>query len=231
MLNEADYLCAKSTLILSQTFYMQNEGSNDKIYLSEAIKTHPTVQGKRFWSEFFAYSIHEEVTHLSDRGVDLTENIKSNQQNLNNLMFSQFVPIADNMFEFGIYIPDDFQTDITHYELWADDYQIGTRTEVNKRIRHLMITMDNVEQFCIRVYSDEEFIDESIFAKVQKGENIETFKANATEFLKAKPMYRGESFQRQDGTHHGGSYGGFANITDDMSDAELEAALKEMNKK
>ena len=102
VLNEADYLCAKSTLILSQTFYMQNEGSNDKIYLSEAIKTHPTVQGKRFWSEFFAYSIHEEVTHLSDRGVDLTENIKSNQQNLNNLMFSQFVPIADNMFEFGL---------------------------------------------------------------------------------------------------------------------------------
>ena len=70
--------------------------------------------------------------------------------------------IEDNMFEFGIYIPDDFNTEITHYELWADNYQIGTRTEVNKRIRHLMIALDNVDEFCIRVYSGEEFIDECV---------------------------------------------------------------------
>lgn len=105
--------------------------------------------------------------------------------------------------------------------------------ELNNTINSYKAKEENQQYFSVlkELGYNEEFIDESIFAKVQKGENIETFKANATEFLKAKPMYRGESFQRQDGTHHGGSYGGFANITDDMSDAELEAALKEMNKK
>ena len=100
--------------------------------------------------------------------------------------------------------------------------------ELNKTISSFKAKEENQKYYSVlkELGYNEEFIDETIFNKVQKGENIETFKANATEFLKAKPMYRGESFQKQ-----GGSYGGFANITDDMSDAELEAALKEMNKK
>lgn len=79
--------------------------------------------------------------------------------------------IEDNMFEFGIYIPDDFKTEITHYELWADDYQIGEKTEVNKRIRHLMITIDNVEEFCVRVFTEDEFVDECVIdTQVYQGE-------------------------------------------------------------
>lgn len=79
--------------------------------------------------------------------------------------------IEDNMFEFGINIPDDFETEITHYELWADGYQIGTRTEIDKSIRHLMISMTDVESFKVRVYEGEEFIDEcTIDTQVYQGE-------------------------------------------------------------
>lgn len=70
--------------------------------------------------------------------------------------------IEDNMFEFGIYLPDDFETEITHYELWADSYQIGVRTEIEKKIRHLMINTQDVEKFMVRVYENNTFIDECV---------------------------------------------------------------------
>lgn len=68
--------------------------------------------------------------------------------------------IEDNMFEFGIYLPEDFETEITHYELWADGYQIGERTEIDKKIRHLLISTQDVDNFTVKVYEDDSFIDE-----------------------------------------------------------------------
>ena len=79
--------------------------------------------------------------------------------------------IEDYMFEFGIYLPEDFETEITHYELWADDYQIGERTSIDKKIRHMMITTEEVNKFCVRVYENDEFIDEcKIDTQVYQGE-------------------------------------------------------------
>lgn len=79
--------------------------------------------------------------------------------------------IEESMFEFGVFIPEDFETDITHYELWADNYQIGTRTAIDKTIRHLMIALDDVDKFSVRVYDGENFIDEcEIDTQVYQGE-------------------------------------------------------------
>ena len=79
--------------------------------------------------------------------------------------------IEENMFEFGIFIPEDFETEITHYELWADSYQIGSRTAIDKSIRHLMITMEDVDKFYVRVYDGENFVDEcEIDTQVYQGE-------------------------------------------------------------
>lgn len=68
--------------------------------------------------------------------------------------------VEDNMFEFGIYVPEDFETDITHYELWGDNIQIGERTEINKKIRHLVLTLDTVDKVVVKLYNDDEFIAE-----------------------------------------------------------------------
>ncbi|MDO4531657.1 MAG: TolC family protein [Bacillota bacterium] len=68
--------------------------------------------------------------------------------------------IEDNMFEFGVYVPDDFETDITHYELWVDDYMIGSRTEIDKTIRHLTLSLTGEERVFVRVYNDTEFVDD-----------------------------------------------------------------------
>lgn len=79
--------------------------------------------------------------------------------------------VEENMFEFGIFIPEDFETEITHYELWADNYQIGSRTAIDKSIRHLMITIDDVDKFYVRVYDGENFVDEcEIDTQVYQGE-------------------------------------------------------------
>lgn len=68
--------------------------------------------------------------------------------------------VEDNIFELGIYIPDEFETDITHYELWCDGLQIGERTEKNKVIRHLVLSQSEIQTAVIRLYDDETYVSE-----------------------------------------------------------------------
>lgn len=66
--------------------------------------------------------------------------------------------VEDNMFEFGVYLPEDFQTDITHFELWTDDYCIGEKTAIDKTLRHLTLSLTGNEKVFVRLYNDEEFV-------------------------------------------------------------------------
>lgn len=69
--------------------------------------------------------------------------------------------VEDNMFEFGVYLPEDFETDVTHYELWVDDYMIGEKTEIDKTIRHLTLSLTGKERVFVRLYNDDAFVDDS----------------------------------------------------------------------
>lgn len=68
--------------------------------------------------------------------------------------------VEDNMFEFGIYLPEGFETDVTHYELWCDDYAIGEKTEAGKTLRHLTLSLTGDERLFVRLYDDEEFVED-----------------------------------------------------------------------
>ena len=68
--------------------------------------------------------------------------------------------IEDNMFEFGIHIPDDFGLDISHYELWVDDYVVGEKQEADKTFRHLTLALTGEESVFVRLYDGEEFVDD-----------------------------------------------------------------------
>lgn len=68
--------------------------------------------------------------------------------------------VEDNMFEFGIYIPEDFEKDISQYELWVDNYVVGGRTESDKRLRHLTLSLTGEERVFVRLYDGEEFVDD-----------------------------------------------------------------------
>ena len=70
--------------------------------------------------------------------------------------------IQREMFELTLFIPDEFPVEITHYELWCDDTQLGERTEIDKSLRHLTLTKDNTEKVWIRLYNGDEFIDDCV---------------------------------------------------------------------
>ncbi len=68
--------------------------------------------------------------------------------------------VEDNMFEFGIYIPNDFDADISHYELWVDDYVVGNKNEADKTLRHLTLSLTGEERVFVRLYNGDEFVDD-----------------------------------------------------------------------
>lgn len=67
---------------------------------------------------------------------------------------------ADNAFEFGLYIPEDFNTEITDYELWINGTQIGNRTNVSQSIKHLALAIDSVDTAFVRLYNENNVIDD-----------------------------------------------------------------------
>ena len=50
--------------------------------------------------------------------------------------------------------------EITHFELWCDDVQIGDRTPINDPLRHLALAKQSVNKAAIRFYKDGTFVDE-----------------------------------------------------------------------
>lgn len=68
--------------------------------------------------------------------------------------------IEDNVFDLGIYVPDDYELDLTDYELWCNNMQVGSRTRIDKTIRHLMLDFNEVESVFIRFYDEDDFIDD-----------------------------------------------------------------------
>ena len=69
------------------------------------------------------------------------------------------VPKYDQlMFDLGVSVPEDFKYNISDFELWCDNTQIGTRTAVGSTIRHLMETTANVETVIIRLYDGQNFL-------------------------------------------------------------------------
>lgn len=66
--------------------------------------------------------------------------------------------ITDNLFEFGISIPKDFDTDISDFALYINGYPIGNKTPVSKTLRHLAFALDDTPKAFVRLYSGEEVI-------------------------------------------------------------------------
>lgn len=68
--------------------------------------------------------------------------------------------VADDSFEFGVYIPDDFAADISSYELWCGDEQIGERTDIKDTIVHMNLTTGNSDNVFVRFYDGNDFVDD-----------------------------------------------------------------------
>lgn len=66
--------------------------------------------------------------------------------------------IEDNIFEFGISVPENYSLDITHFELYVNGTKIGEKTEVGQNLRHLALDLDMVETSEVYLYHDNELL-------------------------------------------------------------------------
>ena len=78
--------------------------------------------------------------------------------------------IQREMFDLSIFIPENFPVEITDFELWCDNIQVGDRTPKDKSLRHLALTKDKISQVKIRLYNGSEFVDDCVIdASVESG--------------------------------------------------------------
>ena len=143
-----DHYSAKSVIILSQTFYIQEEGNSKKKYLQELIQGHPLLKEKQFWDKFVNISIASEI--LDSQKIDLKYNGDKMEElkKYNNIVFAQLVPIADNMLEFGVTvdtIKEIIQPVIDYYSISKENAEMiyGLLEGKKKQIEEDKIKKEN----------------------------------------------------------------------------------------
>lgn len=103
-----NYNAAKNCIILSQTFYYNDE-SNKKVFIIDLIKKHAWLSSMKFWKDFVLIMILKEFRKLDSMNQELKINIARNKNiteklkpKIGEILFSQLLPYVGNMNEFGI---------------------------------------------------------------------------------------------------------------------------------
>lgn len=68
--------------------------------------------------------------------------------------------VSDNVFDFGLTVTEDADVELTHFELWVNGIQIGTRTALGDTIRHLTLNLKQTERVFVRIYNNNSFVDD-----------------------------------------------------------------------
>lgn len=119
---DKDFHSGKNIIILSQTYYFLENGK--KKYLQEKIKNSGLFQSSNFWKEYLEYSIDKEIIrsikHDTQNGTLIKDSQKESDELYGNIVFSQLVPISDNMIDFGLdrkTIKEIIKPIIKHYNM------------------------------------------------------------------------------------------------------------------
>ncbi|MCR5520649.1 MAG: TolC family protein [Lachnospiraceae bacterium] len=75
-----------------------------------------------------------------------------------------------DVFELGLHIPEDFEVDLSKFELWVDNTKVGS-AEVNNTIKHLGMVLDGSETVFLRFFdgNEEMICDYTIDPSVYSG--------------------------------------------------------------
>lgn len=68
--------------------------------------------------------------------------------------------IEDQMFVFGISVPEGFTPEITSFELWVNEVQIGGRIPAGQPLRHLTLSINGIDTARVKLYNGEELVTE-----------------------------------------------------------------------
>lgn len=87
-----------------------------------------------------------------------------------NITYTITTKFEDSVFELNVNVPDDYEPEVTSYELWVNNTQVGERTEAGGTIRHLALVLDSIQETFIRLYNGDTFVaDCSIDPSQYKG--------------------------------------------------------------
>ncbi|MPM51135.1 hypothetical protein SDC9_97882 [bioreactor metagenome] len=70
--------------------------------------------------------------------------------------------IENMVFVFGVSIPDDFEPEITHFEIWYEGVQIGERTPISRQLRHLALDYGETNELTVRFFNDTSYVDQCV---------------------------------------------------------------------
>ena len=101
--SDKDYDSAINIIILSQTYYVTKD--NKKVYLQNAIMNNELFKNIKFWETYVNYAINKElnISKEADKKNGIKNlNEKEIEEKMSNIVFSQLIPISDNMIEFGL---------------------------------------------------------------------------------------------------------------------------------
>lgn len=68
--------------------------------------------------------------------------------------------IQNEEFRLRIQLADELKDQITDYELWCDQTQIGARTPIGQTLRHLALALKGVDVVKIRFYNGNDFVND-----------------------------------------------------------------------
>ena len=100
---ENDFFSVKNTILLSQTFYYENDDKK-KIYVEEFIKNHHWVKTFDFWKNLIDYMIKEELKRqFQENKINIEEKKEEEKQKIiSTVCFTQLISYANVMQQFEI---------------------------------------------------------------------------------------------------------------------------------
>ena len=169
-----DYRNAKNCLILSQTFYYEEQGK--KIYILEFIKKNEWLNSVDFWRELILKMVKEEIKKFSELHYKDENYIKLNEKidqlpekivkRIQDILFSQLITYITNMNEFNI----------------AKKYIVQIVDEFTEKYNYL--SKDQIQGILLTISPDEKEIEK--FRKEYKADNCALFHSKSSENLSTK---------------------------------------------
>lgn len=82
-----------------------------------------------------------------------------------------YTDISNLIFVFGVNIPDGFEPQITDFEIWYENTQIGEKTPIEEQLRHLPLDYGETSDLTVRLYNNDEYVGECLIdTKIERGE-------------------------------------------------------------
>lgn len=94
-----DFHSLELIIIFSKTYYMIED--NTKLYLFKSIKSNEYFKTKEFWVDLLIYEINKEIVKAK-KEKSQEESESALKEKNDNMIFSQFLTVAENMFDFDV---------------------------------------------------------------------------------------------------------------------------------